>query len=126
MILFRPGQQLKLFSVYRKKAETDNRGRVIYSKNENSEFLGEIKGSLSAISQKEKYKWKQIEHPATHTIVVRGKTEIQPEDILVYEGQRYDIERVEEPGETGIFTILYCNKRNGVGGYGISAGKEGI
>ena len=48
------------------------------------------------------------------------------EDIFVYEGQRYDIERVEEPGETGIFTILYCNKRNGVGGYGISAGKEGI
>ena len=73
--MFRPGQQLKLFSVYRKKAETDNRGRVIYSKNENSEFLGEIKGSLSAVSQKEKYQWKQIEHPATHTIVVRGKTD---------------------------------------------------
>ena len=125
MILFKPGQQLKAFSVYRKKAQTDERGRVIYD-NENLEYITEIKGSLSAISQKEKYQWKQIEHPATHTIVVRGKTEIQPEDILVYEGQRYDIERVEEPGETGIFTILYCNKRNGVGDYGISAGKEGI
>ncbi len=126
MIMFRPGQQLKAFSIYRKKVEVDERGRVTYSKNENLEYIGEIKGSLSAISQKEKYKWKQIEHPASHIIVVRGKTEIQPEDILVYEGQRYDIERVEEPGETGIFTILYCNKRNGVGDYGISAGKEGI
>ncbi len=126
MILFRPGQQLKSFLVYRKKAETDSRGRVIYSKNENSEFLGEIKGSLSAISQKEKYQWKQIEHPTTHTIVVRGKTPIQPEDILLQQGKRYDVQRVEEPGEIGIFTILYCNKRNGVGEYGLSAGKEGI
>ena len=59
MILFKPGQQLKAFSVYRKKAQTDERGRVIYD-NENLEYITEIKGSLSAISQKEKYKWKQI------------------------------------------------------------------
>ncbi len=104
----------------------DTRGRVIYSKNENLEFLGEIKGSLSSISQKEKYQRKQIEHPATHTIVVKGKTQAQPEDILLYHHQRYDVQRVEEPGEIRVFTILYCNKRNGVGEYGISAGKEGI
>lgn len=126
MILFRPGQQLKLFSVYRKRVEIDERGRVIYSKNEALEFLEEIKGSLSAISQKEKYKWKQMEHSISHTIVVRGKTQAQAEDILIQQGKRYDVQRVEEPGEIGIFTILYCNKRNGVGEYGISAGKEGI
>ena len=108
MILFRPGQQLKLFFAYRKKAEIDARGRVIYNKKENLEFLEEIKGSLSTISQKERYKWKQIEHTATHTIVVRGKTQVQPEDVLIYEGQRYEVQSVEEPGNIGIFTILYC------------------
>ncbi len=118
MIMFRPGQQLKAFSIYRKKVEIDERGRATYSKNENLEYIGEIKGSLSAISQKEKYKWKQIEHPASHTIVVRGKTEIQPEDILVHNGQRYDVESVEEPGEVAIFTIIYCTKRGGLGEYG--------
>ena len=126
MILFRPGQQLKLFSVYRKKVEIDSRGRVTYSKNENLEFLEEIKGSLSTISQKERYKWKQIEHTATHTIVIRGKTQVQPEDVLIYEGQRYEVQSVEEPGNIGIFTILYCNKRKGVGEYGISTSNQRI
>ncbi len=124
MILFRPGQQLKAFSVYRKKAQTDERGRVIYN-NENLEYIGEIKGSLSTISQKEKYKWKQKEHTASHTIVVRGTTVIQPEDILVHDGQRYDVESVEEPAEVGIFSILYCQKRKGLSKYGgLQTGNE--
>ena len=124
MILFRPGQQLKRFSVYRKKAQTDERGKVIYH-NENLEYITEIKGSLSTISQKEKYKWKQIEHTASHIIVVRGKVQIQPEDILVHNGQRYDVESVEEPGEVGIFTIIYCKKKKGLGEYGgLQTGNE--
>lgn len=118
MILFRPGQQLKRFSVYRKKTEIDSRGRVTYHNSENLEYITEIKGSLSTISPKERYKWKQIEHTASHTVVIRGTTEIQPEDIFVYEGQRYDVESIEEPGEVGIFTIIYCTKRGGVGEYG--------
>ncbi len=124
MILFRPGQQLKAFSVYRKKVQTDERGRVIYN-NENLEYITEIKGSLSAISQKEKYKWKQIEHTASHTIVVRGRITVQPEDILVHNGQRYDVESVEEPAEVGIFTILYCKKREELNEYGgLQTGNE--
>lgn len=124
MILFRPEQQLKRFSVYRKKAQTDERGKVIYN-NENLEYITEIKGSLSTISQKEKYKWKQIEHTASHTVVVRGKVQIQPEDILVHNGQRYDVESVEEPGEVGIFTIIYCKKQKGLGEYGgLQTGNE--
>ena len=106
MILFRPGQQLKRFSIYRKKTEIDTRGKVIYNSHENLEYI------------KEKYKWKQIEHTASHVIVVRGKTPIQPEDILVHDGQRYDVESVEEPGEVGIFTVIYCKKRKGLGEYG--------
>ena len=124
MILFRPGQQLKAFSVYRKKVQTDERGRVIYN-NENLEYIGEIKGSLSTISQKEKYKWKQIEHTASHTIIVRGRITVQPEDILVHNGQRYDVESVEEPAEVGIFTILYCKKREELNEYGgLQTGNE--
>lgn len=124
MILFRPGQQLKRFSVYRKKTQTDERGKVIYH-NENLEYITEIKGSLSTITQKEKYKWKQIEHTASHTVVVRGKVQIQPEDILVHDGQRYDVESVEEPGEVGIFTIIYCKKKKGLGEYGgLQTGNE--
>lgn len=124
MILFRPEQQLKRFSVYRKKAQTDERGKVIYH-NENLEYITEIKGSLSTISQKEKYKWRQIEHTASHIIVVRGKVQIQPEDILVHDGQRYDVESVEEPGEVGIFTIIYCKKKKGLGEYGgLQTGNE--
>ena len=124
MILFRPEQQLKRFSVYRKKAQTDERGKVIYN-NENLEYITEIKGSLSTISQKEKYKWRQIEHTASHIIVVRGKVQIQPEDILVHNGQRYDVESVEEPGEVGIFTIIYCKKKKGLGEYGgLQTGNE--
>lgn len=118
MIVFRPGQQLKRFSIYRKKTEIDTRGKVIYNSHENLEYIAEIKGSISAISQKEQYKWKQIEHTASHIIVVRGKVQIQPEDILVHNGQRYDVESVEEPGEVGIFTITYCKKRKGLGEYG--------
>ena len=36
----------------------------------------------------------------------------------MHDGQRYDVECVEEPGEVGIFTVIYCKKRKGLGEYG--------
>ncbi len=115
MILFRVGQHIKTFLLCSKKEEVNERGRVIYTAEKPTM---KIKGSISAVSQEEKNRWKQMGHDVSHTIVIRGKTQIQPEDILLYDDSRFDIAAVENPGEVGIFQIVYCHKREGLGEYG--------
>ncbi len=115
MILFRVGQHIKTFSLCTKTEEVDERGRVTYTAEEPTV---QIKGAVSAVSQEEKNRWKQMGHDVSHTIVIRGKTEIKPEDILLYHDSRFDVAAVENPGEVGIFQIVYCHKREGAEKHG--------
>lgn len=113
-IFFRPGQQLKLYQIYRKEAVTDEKGRVTYIPvNTAKEPLETVLGSISLTSPKEAEQWKQLGHTVTHTIVVRGRTAAEPEDILIQGNGKYYIEGKRDNGGLGVFTALYCKKAEG-------------
>ena len=111
MIKLRPGQQIKIFQIVRTSTGVDSKGKATYSDNA---VIGELRGTLSNASQQEQSRWKQMEHPISHTIVVRGRTLAQAEDVLTISGRRFYVQGVNDPNEMGIFTILYCDERTGM------------
>lgn len=110
-LFFMPGQQIKEFEIYRRKSSTDNKGRVSYSGG--MEKIGELQGSISSAGQKTVNRWKQTEHTVTHTVIVRGTCEAQPEDILAFNHEKYYIQGKTNPAGLGFFEILYCEKKLG-------------
>lgn len=111
-IFLRPGQQFKIYNIYRKVSLTDKKGRVTFSPD--AIPIGQVKGMIALASQKELDRWKQAEHPISHTIVVRGKSVVRPEDILELQGEKYYVQGKMDSGGLGIFEIIYCDKRSGV------------
>ena len=113
MILFRPGMQIKDLEIYRKKQTTDAKGRVTYI--DELERIGYLQGSISQASQKEIERWHRQEHPITHTIVTRFRTIAKAEDIIkTCDGRKFYIQGKDDPGELGIYSVLYCQERSGV------------
>ncbi|MBC3798032.1 hypothetical protein [Acetobacterium tundrae] len=101
-----PGEQIMSFTVKRKDSTATN-GRVVYD----AVKIGSIEGTISEASQKEKYEWKQMDHPITNTIVVRGTCNVIAEDILVDEQyQNYHVQGATDPSALGFFTIIYCKR----------------
>lgn len=108
-LFFIPGQQLKEFEVFRRKPNTDSKGRVSYSSG--MEKIEELQGSISSTGQKTANRWKQTEHSVTHTVIVRGACQAKEEDILVLGNERYYIQGKNDPSGLGFFQILYCEKK---------------
>ena len=83
MISFRPGQQIKEFSILRKSTTLSEKGRVAKSE---GEVIGTLKGTITAAKQTEQLKYGKQEHPSTHTVVVKRKTirlHLKPEHSLI-------------------------------------------
>lgn len=99
-----PGEQELPFSVKRKSSTTINE-RTYYDEIQ----VGSIEGTISDASQHQKYEWKQMNHPITHTIVVHGVCDVVAEDILM-DAQKlnYHVQGVSNPSGLGFFTIIYC------------------
>lgn len=128
-VMFRPGLEVKEYEIYRKKAVLDEKGKVSYRPVEEG-AIGVLRGAIARTTQREAEKWKQsgyaatyaiggakrwkqITCPATYTVIVRGRTIAEAEDVLVRDGARYYIEGKFESGGLGIFTVLYCNRDEG-------------
>ena len=110
-IMFVPGQQLKTFNVYRKKAELDEKNRLKYGE---LEPVGYFKGTIAQASQREIERFKSLEHPITHTIVAQLKPPVKAEDVLERDGKRYFVQSVDDPLGIGLYTIIYCKHEAGV------------
>jgi len=111
MISFRPGQQIKEFSILRKSTTLSEKGRVAKSE---GEVIGTLKGTITAAKQTEQLKYGKQEHPSTHTVVVKRKTIARADDILKLNGRKFFVQGKDDPGELGIYQILYCEERLGV------------
>ena len=59
-----PGQELREFDVYRNGTRRTDSGRVISN---GAERLGAIRAVLAAAKPEEIERWRQLEHPVTHT-----------------------------------------------------------
>lgn len=114
-IFLRPEQYLKEFLILRRPSRLNDIGRTIYDQKPIE--IGTLKGTICNVKQKEMLRFKQLERPVTHTIVVRGICDAAEGDILVLEKDKYYIQEVEDPSKLGIFTVIYCEMRQGVGQY---------
>lgn len=111
-IFFRPGQQLKTFEIFRKKASTDSRGRVTYAAE--PELIDAVRGTIARASQHEQHQWNQMSHPISHTIVIRGRTKADAGDEVRIGDRVFSIQGKHDPAELGFFSTLYCLERLGV------------
>ncbi len=112
LIFLRPGQQIKKFNVYRKTNTKDSKGRVNF--NHDNILIGTTFGSISKANQKEMDRWKQIEHPISHSIVIEGTSIIEAEDVLELDNNKYYVQGKDNPGGINAFEIIYCNQVKGV------------
>ena len=113
-LFFRPGQQLKRFTIYRKDAMVDTKGRVVY-KTDLSQ-VGTFLGTVAQASQTEQLQWSQVGHPITHTVVVRGVIDARAEDYIeLGDGRTWFVQGKHDPVELSFFQTLYCEERKGVG-----------
>ena len=70
-----------------------------------------LKGCLADATQNDRDRWKQLQHPITHTIVQAGPPMAKEEDRLVLGDRVFTIHAVDDCGALGITTIYYAEER---------------
>lgn len=105
----RPGNLFKDFFVEKKGASLSTRGRA------RSEYDGttaeRIKAVLAEAKPQEKERWRQLQHPISHTITQKGSPQAEAEDRLTLGDRIFFIQGVDEPGALGLWTIYYVEER---------------
>ncbi len=99
------------FRVFRPCAVKTGTGRVLSGE---GQCLGEILGTFAKARGSETERWKQLAHPVSHVIVVRGKLPfpLQVGDVLRCEGREFLLNVVPyDVGELGHWTEIYCEER---------------
>ena len=105
----RPGNLFKVFIIEKKGATITSRGRA---KAEYDTSKGEqINAVLAEARPEEKERWKQLQHPISHTIVQKGRPKAAVEDRLVLGNRMFYIQGIDEPGALGLWTIYYVEER---------------
>ena len=111
----RPGNLFKDFSIEKKGATLSARGRA------RSEYDGEtgerIRGVLAEAKPVEKERWRQLQHPISHTITQKWRPQAEAEDRLILGERMFFIQGVDEPGAIGLWTIYYVEERFDGNGY---------
>lgn len=105
----RPGNLYKDFTIEKKGAAMTSRGRA--KKEYESEPGDQIKAVLAEAKPQEKERWRQLQHPISHTIVQRGTPKAEAEDRLVFGERLFFIQGIDEPGALGLWTIYYVEER---------------
>ena len=118
-----PGQELRTFTVYRPNRRETDSGRVL---RDSETKIGNILAVLAAATSQEKERWRQLEHPITHMIIMQHTTpyEILPGDVFIYDPQVNGLRGREEKqrrfynqdmpynvGDIAHWTIFYCEER---------------
>ncbi len=110
-VMLATGNEVQVFTVYRSPSEKTTGGRVCQGKRE---WMGEIKAVLSQSRATEKERWKQLSHPVSHVLVVRGTPSISVEigDVLSSQGREFIVNAVPyDIGGLGHWTQIYCEER---------------
>ncbi len=110
-VMLATGKALQTFALYRCAPQKTTGGRVVQGERE---LLGEIKAVLSQSRATEKERWKQLAHPVSHVLIVRGTPPITVEigDILACHGREFIVNAVPyDVGNLGHFTQIYCDER---------------
>jgi len=115
-----PGKLLKEFAIeeciqiVETQENTNGRpktGRPIMNYQKKDET---IKAVLADASTSIKWRWNQLGHPVTHTIVQNGKPKAKPEDILITGDRVFAIQGVDDCGGLGISVQYFAEERTGL------------
>ncbi len=107
MMYLRPGSLYKEFIV-----QTESEGVGTFGRPK-KQYGGEqtIFGALAEASQNVIERWKQLQHPVTHTIEQAGSPAAKAGDKLVLGDRVFLVHGVDECGSLGIATIYYAEER---------------
>ena len=72
-----------------------------------------LKGCLANATQNDRERWKQLQHPITHTIVQAGPPMAKAEDRLILGERVFTVHAVDDCGALGITTIYYAQEGAG-------------
>ena len=106
----RPGSLFRQFLVEEKTTGLRDTGR----KETLFRWTGEILiGVLSDAKTSEIQRWKELQHPITHTIVQQGGPVLaKAGDRLVHGSMYFYIQGVDDPSMLGAFALYYVEERS--------------
>jgi len=107
-----PGQELREFDVLR----PETRGTEIGREGLTNQFetVGTIRAILAQAKPEEVQRWRQLNHPISHKIIMQGRPpfDVKPGDIFERDGRRYYHQASPyDAGDLGHWTIFFCSER---------------
>ena len=111
VVNLRPGNLFKEFIVERESEAMGENRRVKTVYKETGQTL---KGCLANATDGERERWKQLQHPVTHTIVQAGMPKAKTGDKLIFGERIFLVCAIDDCGGLGITTIYYAEERSDV------------
>ena len=106
----RPGSLFRQFLVEEKATELRDTGRKETVFRQTGKIL---RGILSDAKTSEIQRWKELQHPITHTIVQKdGEITAKAGDRLVHGGRYFFVQGVDDPSMLGVFVLYYVEERS--------------
>lgn len=109
MMYLRPGNMFRDFIIESKTEGLNSMGRP--KRNYEGSGQNTLSGCLASASQGDVERFKQFEHPISHTIVQKGRPKAKAGDKLVCGEKSYLIHAVDDCGGLGLTTIYYAEER---------------
>lgn len=108
----RPGNMFKEFVIEGEAETVGTFGRPKMAYEQTGKRT--LKGCLADATENDRERWKQLQHPITHTIVQAGPPKAKEEDRLILGERLFIIHAVDDCGGLGITTIYYAEERTDV------------
>lgn len=108
----RPGNMFRDFAIEDEAEAVGPFGRPKPSYGQKEKRI--LRGCLSDASENDRERWKQLQHPVTHTIVQRGAPLAKEEDRLISGERLFIVHAIDDCGGLGITTIYYAEERKDV------------
>lgn len=113
-IVMVPGHEVRDFTVLRLDTHETEKGREVVN---GYTTVGTLRATLASAKPEEIERWRIINHPITHKIIMQYKPafDILPGDIFERAGRRFYNQFIpNNVGDLGHWTIFYCDERTDV------------
>lgn len=106
----RPDSLFRMFAIEEAAATINEMGRTITAYEDTGKKLC---GVLADAQTSEKLRWKQLQHPITHTIVQRnGNAMAKTGDRLLLDDRTFYVQGVDNVSTLGLFILYYVEERS--------------
>lgn len=110
-VMLMPGQEQREFTVLRPDGRETENGRELIN---GYETVGTLQAILAQARPEERERWRQVNHPITHKLIMQHKPtfEVKPGDIFERDGRRFYHQTLPyDSGDLGHWTVFYCDER---------------